>query len=67
MRRLRQNRVLEDRGFVVKQKRFSIEQIMGILKQAELVAPALYRRLARTTDKRFDAHLERLQRFKTGK
>jgi putative transposase len=27
---------LEDGGFVVKRKRFSVEQITGILKQAEL-------------------------------
>ncbi len=30
---------MEDGGFVVKRKRFSIEQITGILKQAELGTP----------------------------
>jgi putative transposase len=30
---------LEDGGFVVKRKRFSVEQITGILKQAELGTP----------------------------
>jgi putative transposase len=33
---LRQNQAQKDGGFVVKRKRFSVEQITGILKQAEL-------------------------------
>jgi putative transposase len=36
---LRQNQALEDGGFVVKGKRFSVEQVTGILKQAELGTP----------------------------
>jgi putative transposase len=36
---LRQNEVCWDGGFAVKRKRFSIEQITGILKQAQLGTP----------------------------
>ena len=36
---MRQNWLQEDGGFVVKRKRFSVEQITGILKQAEMGTP----------------------------
>jgi putative transposase len=36
---MRQNQALENGGFVVKRKRFSVKQITGILKQAELGTP----------------------------
>jgi putative transposase len=36
---LRQNRGLAEGGYAVKQKRFSVEQIVGILKQAEVGVP----------------------------
>jgi hypothetical protein len=36
---LRRNQVRRDGGFVVKAKRFSAEDIAGILKQAELGTP----------------------------
>jgi putative transposase len=39
LRVLRQNQVDDDGDFVVKKKRFSVEQISGILKQSELGAP----------------------------
>jgi putative transposase len=35
----RQNLVPEEGGFVVKRKRFSVEQIVAVLKQAELGVP----------------------------
>ncbi len=37
---LRQNLNLKEGGFAVKKKRFSVEQIVAILKQAELGIPA---------------------------
>jgi putative transposase len=36
---LRQNQVSRDGDFVVKKKRFTVEHITGILKQAELGSP----------------------------
>ena len=36
---MRQNRGLQEGGNAVKQKRFSVEQIVGILKQAEVGVP----------------------------
>jgi putative transposase len=43
---LRQSSVYQDGGFVEKRKRFSVEQISGILKQADLGTPV--RDLCRT-------------------
>jgi len=35
----RQNQLPEERGFAVKRKRFSVEQIVGVVKQSELGVP----------------------------